>query len=102
MAAINSSTRPMAESVWGAEIAGQILHTLTSLRAIGCTFVRRSEWVPNCKGSRPMPASHSESTRAYWRVVRGPSDFRPAKKSLVVRRRPNGTTPHKRDQYVAN
>jgi hypothetical protein len=31
--------------------------------------VLRSEWAPNSAGSSPIPAIHSETSRAYRRVV---------------------------------
>ena len=34
-------------------------------RALG----RQSESVPNCNGSKPMPATHSPTNRAYCRII---------------------------------
>ena len=33
------------------------------------SFVRRSECVPNSLGSSPTLSIHSDTSRAYWRVV---------------------------------
>src|SRR5437588_5433295 len=41
-------------------------------RQISVAFVRRSECVPKICGSSPMPAIHSETRRAYCRVVMAP------------------------------
>ena len=34
-------------------------------------FVRLIEWVPYKAVSSPIPATHSDNRRAYWRLVKG-------------------------------
>ena len=38
-------------------------------RYMRVTFVRLIEWVANFSRSRPIPLTHSDTRRAYWRVV---------------------------------